>query len=173
MGRRLSPRNLYYYAKDLYYNKKFDEAINYYKKYLESDKGWATDRINACYELSLCYKYKKDEKNQLQILVDSIKYDAPRPEICCELGYFYKDKKEFDKAIFWFESALRLSDMDRTWAYTMNDCWGYIPSVELCVCYYEIGDVASATEFNELASRYKPEAAVVIYNKEFFSKAQT
>jgi glycosyltransferase involved in cell wall biosynthesis len=169
-GKRLSPRSLYYYAKDLYYNKRFDEAITYYKKFLESGNGWTSDKINACYELAQCYKYKKDDKNQLQILVDSIKYDTPRPEICCELGYFYKDKREFDKAIFWFESALRLNKMDRTWGYTMRDCYGYIPAIELCVCYYEIGDVLRAREYNDLASQYKPEATVVLYNKEFFSQ---
>ena len=169
-GRRLSSRSLYYYAKDLYYNKKFDEAIIYYNKYLERDEGFATDKINACYELSLCYKHQKNEKNQLKILIDSIKYEVLRPEICCELGYFYKIKEEYDKAIFWFESGLRLNEMDKTWAYTMNDCWGYIPAVELCVCYYAIGDVSSAIECNDLASKYKPEANVVLYNKEFFSK---
>jgi len=168
-GKRLSPRNLYYFAKDLYYCKKFDEAINYYNRFLQSANGLVTDKINACYELAQCYKYVKDETNQLKVLVESIKYDIPRPEVCCDLGYLYKEKKDFTKAIFWFESALRLNNIDRSGHYTRNDCWGFIPAVELCVCYYEIDNVPTAIEYNDLASDYKPDAAVVIYNKKFFS----
>ncbi|MBC8059647.1 MAG: glycosyltransferase family 2 protein [Clostridiaceae bacterium] len=169
-GKRICPRSLYYYAKELCNDNKFDEAINYYNKFLQSSNDWIEDKINACYELAKCYKYRKDEKNQLEVLVDSIKYDAPRPEICCELGYLYKDKKEFYKAIFWFESALRVNKRDRTWSYTLNDCWAFIPYVELCVCYYETGDVLRAIEYNELAGLYKPDAPVVLYNKKFFSR---
>ena len=166
----LSARNLYYYAKELYYNNKLSHAIKYYKKFLQTGDGWVEDNIYACYELAQCYKRMEDRENELQALLDSFKYDLPRAEICCELGYFYKDKKELDKAIFWFETATKLNKKDESWSFTMHDYWGYIPSIELCVCYYELGNVQKAIEYNDLAARYKPEDPGVLHNKEFFEK---
>lgn len=170
--KQLSPRSLYYYAKELYYNNKFHSAIKYYEKFLETGEGWVEDNICACYELAKCYRQVDDSEKALQALINSFKYDIPRAEICCELGYFYKDRKELDNTIFWFESALRLKKRDELWSFMMHDYWGYIPSMELCICYYELGNISKAIEYNDLASVYKPEDPAVIYNKNFFAKIQ-
>lgn len=170
--KNLSPRCLYYYAKELYYNGKIQDAIKYYNKFLETKAGWREDNIFACYELAQCYKFLEDREKELRVLLKSFKYDLPRAEICCELGYFYKDKKEFDKAIFWFETALRLNKVDESWAFTIHDCWGFVPALELCVCYYEIGNIEKAIEYNNLAGNYKPEDSAIVHNKDFFEKIQ-
>ena len=168
--RNISPRNLYYYAKELYYNNKFEDAIKYYKKFFECETDWIDENISACYELAKCYKYTEDRGRELRALLKSFKYDLPRAEICCELGYFYKDKKEFNKAIFWFDTALRSNKINEVWSLVMHDYWGYIPSIELSVCYYQIGNVSMAIEYNNLASTYKPQDTAVLYNREFYEK---
>lgn len=167
--KHFTPRNLYYYANELYNNKQIDSAIRYYKKFLKTEKGWIEDNIFTCYKLSQCYKDKKNEKKQFSSLIKSLEYDSPRPEICCELGYFYKNKSIYDKAIFWFESALRVIKSDNNWSFKMYDSWGYIPAIELCVCYYKTNNVSKAVEYNNLAGEYKPDSAEVKYNRDFFT----
>lgn len=70
----LSPRGIYYYARELYYNEMYDEAIGYFTKFLNTEQGWIEDNIDACFILSICYK-NKNEKNMLNILLKSFEYD--------------------------------------------------------------------------------------------------
>src|SRR5690554_2750789 len=82
-GRTMSARNYFYYAKELYYHERFEEAIEYFNKFLDSGEGWAEDNINACYHLSICYENINHRPNMLKSLLRSFEYDLPRAEICC------------------------------------------------------------------------------------------
>lgn len=166
--KNFSPRNLYYYAKELYFNKQYNHAILYYKRFLQTEDGWVEDYINACLEIAQCYRAKKNRENELMYLTKSFSYDIPRAEACCELGYFFKRFGEYDKAIFWFKTALGLKKNENTWGTIRHDCYGYIPSIELCVCYYELGNKEEAIKYNKLAEQFKPNDNTVKYNNEFF-----
>lgn len=164
----LSPRGLYYYAKELYFNEKYDKSISYYKKFLDTNKGWIEDNINACLELAQCYRIKNDKENEFMYLVKTFSYDTPRAETCCQLGYFFKDIDEYEKAIFWFETALSLKKDENRWGFIRHDCYGYIPSLELCTCYYKLGNIEEAIKYNKLAEQFKSDDKAVQYNNEFF-----
>jgi len=47
-GEEFSPRNLFYYARELYYKAEFNDSIIYLNKFLDTEKGWKEDNINAC-----------------------------------------------------------------------------------------------------------------------------
>lgn len=169
-GKPLSSRGTYYYARELYYNKKYDQAIEYFNKFLDGNDGWIEDNIGACYILSLCYQNINDNKNILKTLLRSFEYDTPRAEICCQLGYYYFTLSDYTKAIFWYKLASHLEKPTDNWGFILHDYWGYIPSIQLCVCYYKLGNISESIRYNNLASKYKPESAAVIYNKKYFSK---
>lgn len=166
--RSFDPRSLYYYAKELYSNKKYDQAISYYRKFLETNKGWIEDYINACLEIAQCYRIKNDRENEFMYLMKTFSYDIPRAETCCQLGYFFKGIDEYSKAIFWFGTALNLEKDENTWGVIRHDCYDYIPSIELCVCYYKLGNEEEAIKYNKLAQQFKPDDETVQYNNEFF-----
>lgn len=168
-GIKLSPRNILYYAKELYYIARYDDAIKYYSEFLDSGKGWIEDNISACLDLSICYKNKNDSKNRLKTLIRSFEYDNPRAEICCELGYYYENLKEYEKSIFWFEIASKAKERE-DWGFILNDCYGYIPNIEMCVCYDRLGQTEKAIEYNLKAAEYKPNSPAVLYNKKYFDK---
>ena len=54
-GKKLSPRNIYYYACELKDHTRYIEAIYYFEKILECNEGWVEDNISACYNLAICY----------------------------------------------------------------------------------------------------------------------
>jgi tetratricopeptide (TPR) repeat protein len=168
-GRELSIRGLYYYARELYYNARYPEAIVYFNKFLETGQGWVEDNITACSMLSKCYAELKDTHNTLFVLLKSFGYDTPRAEICCQLGYYYKDLCDYPKAIFWFELAGNLKKPETTWGFMEHDCWTYIPAIELCVCHYRLGNIEESIKYNDQAEQYKPDAAPVLYNKKLFT----
>ena len=90
-GKEPSPRSLFYYARELYYNQRLDEAIENFNKYLDSGKGWVEDNISACYNLSICYFLTKQPKKGLKTLLRSFEFSPPRAEICCQIGYYVSD----------------------------------------------------------------------------------
>jgi tetratricopeptide (TPR) repeat protein len=93
-------------------------------------------------------------------------YDAPRPEICTEIGYYYKERKNFERALRWFLTALS-SNNYASKGFVLIDYRGYIPCIEACVCSGELGDLASARIYNEKAAEYRPESPAVINNRKY------
>jgi Glycosyltransferases involved in cell wall biogenesis len=167
-GEVFTSRSIYYYAKELLYNKKYDSAIFFYKKFLGTKKAWTEEYIYSCLELSKCYHYKNDKENELRYLLKSFEYDVPRAEICCQLGYYYEDIEDYYKASFWFETAYRLKPNENHLFFSKPDCYGYIPCLELCICYYNLGNLEEAIRYNTLAEEYKPNDYTVLENKKFF-----
>jgi len=123
--------------------------------------------LATCYNLAIFYKNTGREAEILPILIKSFEYDTPRAEICCELGYYYKRKSEYQKAIDWFFLATCLKEPTFS-GFTLKDYWGYIPNIELCVCYYQINDKQRAKYYNEQAAKFKPNSPGIISNRKFF-----
>lgn len=167
-GKELTPRGIYYFARELKDNGNYDDAIQYFNKFLDSEKGWVEDNITACSELSICYSIKNDMKNALKAMLRSFEYDTPRAELCCKIGYYYKNKEKYDQALFWFDLATKLKKPENSWGFINHDSWGYIPCIELSVCYDKLGNIEEAIKYNNKATEYKPNDPSVLYNKKYF-----
>lgn len=165
-GEVLDARNSFYYARELYYNARYDDAITEFNKFLDSGLGYVENNIDACAVLSECLRAVGQKP--LAPLLRSFEYAEPRSEICCEIGrYFYETGKN-KEAIYWYETALgRVPDV-RNGAFIQSDCSDFIPLLQLCVLYYAEGRTKDAIECNEKAAAIKPNNAAVIYNRNFF-----
>lgn len=172
-NKALSPRCLFYYAKELFNNERFDDAVEYFNKYLDSENGWVEDRISACYDLSICYSLTNEPEKRLKTLIRSFEYSPPRAEICCQLGYHYFEQGDYEKAIVWYKIAAQLPKPVDTWGFILHDCWGYIPNIQLCLCYDRLGNIEEAIKYNNKAAEYKPDDAAVIYNDTYFRSLNT
>ena len=139
IGKKLSPRSLYYFARELKDHKRYEEAIYYFEQFLDDNLGWLEDNISACYNLSLCYKALNNNKKALQSLMRSFEYDTPRAEISCEIGYYFMNINDYSKALKWFLLATHL-EKPNTLGFLLNDYWGFIPNIEISVCYYKLGN---------------------------------
>ncbi|MCG8332870.1 MAG: glycosyltransferase family 2 protein, partial [Proteobacteria bacterium] len=51
----LNHRNTFYYARELFLNGRYDDAIIYYQKFLDTEGGYLCNYIEACIDLSKCY----------------------------------------------------------------------------------------------------------------------
>ncbi|MCL2217632.1 MAG: glycosyltransferase family 2 protein [Defluviitaleaceae bacterium] len=167
-GKPLSPRQQYYYARELKDHGLWINSAYYFEKFLESKQGWKEDNIAACYNLSLCYNILGDTQKILPILLKSFEYDAPRAENCCEIGYYYKRAGRYDTSLKWFRLAAALDDQT-TAGFILSDYHGYIPNIECCVCCCHLKDFAGAEKFNERAASFKPDSPAVKSNRAFLS----
>jgi glycosyltransferase involved in cell wall biosynthesis len=167
-GKPLNPRQMYYYARELKDHGLWVKSIYYFEKFLDTGEGWVEDNIASCFNLSMCYNAMGDEKKILPILTKSFMYDAPRAEICSEIGYYYKRMRNFRTALKWFDFAANLG-APVTSGFILLDYWGYIPNIECCVCSCELGDFEKATEYNEKAAVYKPQSEAIKINRQYLS----
>lgn len=171
-GGKLDPRQAFYYARELSDNGRHEEAVQVYEDYLDSGQGWIENQIEACRGLAACY-FKLSRKEQgLDALLKSLRYDAPRAEMCCDLGAYFLEHGRLHQAVFWYEQARGLKPIPERGGFLLLDCYGYLPCIQLCLCYHRLGMEEKAMEMNELAGQFKPGDRAVAYNRAYFSRIQ-
>lgn len=169
---QLDARQEYCYAKELYYLKKYDEAILKYEKYLNKyGKDYQSKRsflYSAILELVDCYKIMGEDVKRLDTLMIVLKNEVPGAECCCKIGEVFLEKKEYNTAIFWFLQAVN-NDVKQD-EEANADYKEFLPYINLCVCYYWMGDLQKSYEYNELAGKIKPNNKTYLYNKSIFRR---
>lgn len=98
-GEPFSPRDLYYFANELFDHQLYEEACDYYNRFLETGLGWVEDNIHACLKLADCYQKLNKSEQAFYSLCRSFLYDRPRGEICYQLGEYFLQRNQIDLAI--------------------------------------------------------------------------
>ncbi len=161
----LDAREQYYYARELYYHNRKNEAAKLFENFISDENSRVDDRINACLELSRC---RDDTDRSLSDLFKSFLFDSPRAEICCEIGLLKMKQEKYREAVFWYKAAADTDISEHGGGFVNADCYGYIPYMQLCVCFDRLGDRKKAAGFNELAGKIKPYDKSYLYNREYF-----
>ncbi len=169
----LSPRGVFYYARELKDHDRFTEAAGQFELFLDTDMGWVEDNISACSELAKCYLNLNQDKRALACLFKSFIYSTPRAEICCQIGYYYQEKNDYKTAAFWFEFILTLKKPEKCWGFLQHDCWSYIPLIECAVCYDRLGNYKKALKFNTRALKEKPDSLSAQKNQRYLQDKVT
>ena len=166
-GEPLQPRDIFYYGRELYYHQEYTKAIQTLSDFLDSN-GWVENKIEACKILSYCYRTIGDTDSALNPLFKSFVYDFPRAEICCEAGSLFMIKGMYNQAIFWYKLALNLPQQEQNGGFNNMDAHGYLPCIQLCVCYDKLGNYTEAEKYNHKAGKYRPSSAAYLQNIEYF-----
>lgn len=164
------PREQFYYGRELYEHGKWKEAAAAFETFLQSEEGFLENRIEACRQLAGCRKQEGDLKGSYRALVESFCYDVPRAEICCDLGGMFFQANLLKQAVFWYERALEAGKREQSGGFLEEDCYGYLPSIGLCLCHDRLGNYRKAFSYNEKAATYKPKDPYVIQNRKYFSQ---
>ena len=168
-GKELSDRNKFYYARELYLNGHIESAIIYYNKFLDTFTGLTSNYMDASIDLANCHRILKDDKNVIKALLRSFEHDSPRAEICCQLGFLYKQKKDYSNAIFWYDIASKIKKPSNEWGSVIHDFYDFLPNMELSSCYFHMGNIDLAIKYNNIAAIFKPDNPMVKQNTEYFN----
>ena len=90
--------------------------------------------------------------------------------MCCDIGNLFLRQKQYEKALFWFHSALTLRENGLNGGFVSADASGFIPAIGLCICYDALGDYTKANEYNEIAGSCRPLSSSYLYNREYFKQ---
>lgn len=166
---KFTPRDLYYFANELKDHCYYDKAIEKYEEFLNGGKGWVEDNIAACLKLAECYGQMKEPEKQLRALLSTFEYDLPRAEVCCKLGSFYIEIKDYTKAIHWLK-VVEFLEHPETMGVVDHASRTWLPHLLLCVCYDRIGQPEEAERQNTIALSYNPDHPSILYNKSYFEQ---
>lgn len=169
-GKTMDPRQQYYYARELYFNGRYEEAAEILTCFINQKKGWVENSISACKDLALCYYAMNKPEAALENLLKSMTFDRPRAEICCDIGKHFLDREFYGISAFWYEVAAGCQINQQNGGFCLPDCYNYIPYIQLCVCYDRLGEQKKAMEYNEMAGKIKPTDKSYLYNKSYFEK---
>lgn len=163
--KRLCTRDLYYYSRELFRHKKYNEAIIYLKRFLKRKDFYIEDFIDASIILSKAYFLKNDYNNTLKVLFNTFNYDIPRLNVLNEIANIYYLLNEFHKAIYYYKLSYNSISLFKNNGFINKDHLGYYQSISLCVCYFKINNYKKSYYYNELAYKYKKDTNLYLYNK--------
>ncbi len=169
-GKTLDAREHFYYARELNNNGYTEQAIEEFNKFLDSGNGWVENNISASADLATCYKSINNDFMEITSLLRSFIYDVPRAEICCDIGKYFLERQKYEMAIFWYKIAADKKPNEKDGGFYFPDCYGYIPNIQLCVCYDKLGQYEKASYYNELAATFKPNNEGVLFNRQYFDR---
>lgn len=170
MGKTLEPRGQFYYARELYYHGRDEEAIRVLETFLSSGLGWVENCIEACRLLAQCHYRRGESGEALRALLRGLEFDLPRAELCCDIGLHFLNREKYKESAFWYELALTRERNDYSGAFVSPDCYGYLPAIQLAVCYDRLGDTQKAVLYNERAGACRPDSAAYQFNKAYFER---
>ncbi len=164
-GEIFSPRDLYYFANELLEHQKIELAIDYYKQFLATKNGWVEDYISACAKLAACFDILGDNERELHYTLKAFEYDIPRAEFYCRLGYRFLQNKQLNQALYWYKLATELEKPSENMGMINHACWTWLPHLQLCVCYSQLGNNVLAYAHNEIARKHLPDHPSILHNK--------
>lgn len=167
---QLQPRDRYYYAKELYEHKHFDAAIQQIDQFLNEKDAWIENKIDACRIKGHCLSALKNNTEALRAYFSSFIYALPRAEILCDIAYCFMQDNLYENAIYWYHSALSTKKDEKSGAFIQQECYDFIPYVQLCVCYDRLNDYEKALYYHKQAAKLKPNHPVVQKNNGYFSR---
>lgn len=169
-GRNFNAREQYYYGKELYYHGRYREALTVFEKFVGMPDAWREDKTDACRHVALC-RYQLAEYDQAgEVLFRALAFGIPRPELCCDIGGWFFGRQSWREAAYWYRQALRNARTAGTDGFIQEDYWGYIPCLQLCVCYDRMGNYHLAEHYNTLAERFKPGTEACEKNSRYFER---
>lgn len=165
----LSPRDLFYYGRELFYHRHYTEACAVLENMLAGD-GWYVNKIAACETLSQCYDALGRGDDALRALFSSFLFGEPRGYILCGIGKIFFRGGRYREAAFWYENALLCRDHAAEGDFEEPAARGITPLLQLVVCYWRLGEREKAYLCHKKAETLAPAHPSVIFNRQFFSK---
>lgn len=169
-GEEFTARDIFYYGNELYDNLLFEEAIIKYRKFLETEQGWIEDQKTAYYKIINCYKSLNKQNEIPNVAFESFLIDTPTATICCALGDYFVEKNLYIQAIFWYRNALESVHEKENLGIDNKNYYTWIPALQLCLCYFKIGNLKRSYFFNELAASFMGDSEKVLFNRKYFKE---
>jgi len=165
---KFSPRERYYFARELYYNGRYAQASEQMSKFLATGS-FAPNLVDGA-----IVKYRADKasgKNDVKDLFFALSHGAT-PELCYEIGGWFFDRRDYKKAKFWYGAAMIADDMSGEGAFCDERYKTIFAMLQLTVCHFRLGEIKEACKLAEDTYRLFPDNEQAICNKSWADSVQ-
>ena len=155
-------RNAFYFARELYFNKMYEEASNEFRRHLSLPKAvWAPERAASHRFLAKC-----NPENAIQHLTDAIA-ESERREALIELSIEYYNKADWENCYLFSIKALSITE--KPLDYLCEEfAWGYLPYDLAALSAHHLGKKKEAIAFNVKAMKLNPADERLKENHKFY-----
>lgn len=161
-------RNAFYYARELFFYQRLEEAAAEFKRYLALPTAvWNAERAAAYRYLAKCEPHLS-----LDHLLAASREAPEYREPWVELAQFFYNIADWDRCKV---SALKaLSIVDKPLTY-LNEgfAWGYLPHDLAAISCYWLGDRSAALEHGKAALALAPEDERLLSNLDFYQEQRS
>ncbi len=166
-GVRFNTREQYYYSRELFYWGYYKKAIKEFKRFMNLPYKFLPNTIDAILTLSKCEQKLGNIENAKKWLYEGLDI-MPNAELVCELANIYSNLGEYDKAIYFYKSALNIPKPTLQGFFIREEYYYLFPLLELVVLCYKIGDYDKSKIHHQKCKEMYPNNPKVIYNEQFF-----
>ena len=173
-GLVLTARDRYYYARELMASGQTGRAEQEFAAFL-AGPGWVENRIDAYVARGHCLMRLGRGEEARESLMHALLLGEPRAEALCAMGDVLMAEERYSAAAFWYRTAMQAEKPAACGGFITEDAYGYIPAMQLCVCYDRMGRTQEAAAMNERALLYHPGDGAALQNRAYFEekRAQT
>ena len=158
-------RNAYYYARELFYNQQYPEAIQEFERFLTLSK-WDAERASAYRLMARC---TDDFEQKEKYLFDSLA-EVERRETFLELAFLYYHKQEWELCMGNINRLLGITERPMDYI-SEAVAWDGTPYDVGAVAAYHCGFVGLSVEWTKKALEYNPDDERLKANLEFLEAA--
>ena len=168
-GGRLTARDRYYYARELYGAGEYERAVQEFDHFLSMD-GWSVNRQDARIAKGQCLIKLGRFSQARQSCFAALEENEPRAEIFCALGESFLNEGQLRAAATWYRAALlcRMPEDRRMFVYPQ--AYAYVPLMQLCLILSRLGEEEEACRMNEQALLVRPGDPSALYNRAYFAQ---
>lgn len=145
-GIPFSPREQYYYARELMEHAAYQAAISAFSKFLADGGGWSVDCATACLCRADCYQQLQQPEAALQSVFQSFQYATPRADACYRIGQYLSAHQQLESAVFWFQLALECGKRPQV-GFCQPIYLEELPLTALCQCLLALGKTEEAKPY--------------------------
>lgn len=165
------PRDIYYLAKEFFDIGKYKAAKDHYKKYLSMGSDWWEDEYDAYLNLAKCDLEVGEVNNFFPNIWKAIEIESRKAEAYYQIGKYYVSKNNYRAAIHWFTICANMDEPMGLLNPYKPEYYTWLPCLQLCVCYNQIGEIQKAYEYNEKFLSYLPNDHRGLNNREVLGRA--
>ena len=163
------PRNAFYYARELSFNARWQEAVDACKSYLALPRAtWMNERCYAYRVMGRCYS-EMGQNEEAERSFQMAASEAPNTrEPWCELAMLMYRQSRWEECFAYATRALRITD--RAMVYTCDPAvWGSQPYDLASIGAWHLGLTDLAIEHGEKAVELEPDNERLLGNLEWFT----
>lgn len=156
-------RNAYYYARELFFNQRYEEAATEFKRHLSLPKAvWAPERA-----ASMRYLAKCEPDSAEKWLVVATMEASGRREALVELSNLFYTKGKWKECLETAELALKVKE--KPLDYLCEEfAWGALPHDLAAIAAYRLGDKKKAITYGKEALKLDPANERLASNLTFY-----